>query len=124
VAPRAGVELYDACASGPNSLAVVRRRLVAFHHIQLEPTLVVQDGSLQEPRLPRPRRAHQIERQDLATRKPCSISGGDRVVLREHSRLEREGRRDWGVRGSMGMIVMIVIIVMVVMVVMIVMVVV
>src|SRR3954466_12509464 len=77
----AGVDLDDAATRRLNALGIVERGLVSFDHRNGQLIGQVADGSLQKRRLSGPRRADQVERQDVSTRKPAAIAFGQQAVF-------------------------------------------
>jgi hypothetical protein len=87
VATGPGVHLHHRGAGGPDALGVVGSRLVALDHRQRS-GLERANGALEQAGLAAARRAHQVERHHAVSLEPGGVLAGERVVLRQHARLE------------------------------------
>jgi hypothetical protein len=82
-----GVHLHHRGAGGADALGVVGGRLIALDHRQRS-GLERADGALEEAGLAAARRAHQVERHHAVSIQPGGVVAGERVILRQHARLE------------------------------------
>src|SRR4029079_17143008 len=92
MAAGAGVDLHRRSACGANALPVIGGGLIALQNEKRQLRFKIADGAFEQRGLARTRRAHEIERQDLAACEPGAVFCRQRVVLGEDAGLERDQR--------------------------------
>ena len=89
----AGVDLNRAASGGADSLRVESDFLISLDHANRYFSAQLADRALEQRRLARTRRTHQIERDDLATFEPAAVVLGQMIIFRENILLELKRAR-------------------------------
>ncbi len=89
----AGVDLNRSASGRADPLGVERGFLISLDNANRNFSAELADGALEQRRLARTRRAHQIERDDIATFKPAAVVLGQMIIFRENILLELKRAR-------------------------------